>query len=93
MYQNGAFDHISGNCLPPTMEYMDAVEVLMRWAEFFMSDRSVGLVIDNHQCTEAVVDTGVSNGSPALSIIFVVHLSGVFRQVEKEVEECTATLF
>lgn len=58
-----------------------------------MSDRSIWLVINGHQCTEAEVETGVPQGSQVSRIRFVIYLSGVFREVEKEVEGCTTTLF
>lgn len=46
--KNGVFDHVSRNCLLHTMEGIDADSDLMRWTDSFMSNKSVGLVIDGH---------------------------------------------
>lgn len=59
---------------------------LMSWTDSLMSDRSIGLVIDTHHCTETGVETGVSQRSPVLPILFKIYLSRVFREMEKEVE-------
>lgn len=66
---------------------------LMKRTESFMSDRSVGLVIDGHQCKERGVETEVPYGSPVSLILFEIYLKGVFKEVEKAVERCTATSF
>lgn len=52
-----------------------------------MSDRKVGYVIDRHQCSEAVVETGVPLGSPVLPILFRISLVWVFREGRGEVED------
>lgn len=51
-----------------------------------MSDKSVGMVIDGHQCTEVEVETGVIRGLPLSPILFTMYQSGVFREVDEEVE-------
>lgn len=52
----GAFDHVCRNCLLRSMDDMGVDRDLMRWTVSFMSDRSVGLVIDSYQCAKAVVN-------------------------------------
>lgn len=89
----GALHHVSRNYLLRTIESMGADGDLIRWTDWFMSDRSVRLVSDTHQCTEVGVETGEIQRSPALPIQFAIYLSSVFRNVKKEVEGCTATSF
>lgn len=66
---------------------------MMLWTKSFMSHRRVGLVIDGHQPAEKTVNTGDSYWSPVLPIVFVIYLSGVIKEVMKEVEGCLAISF
>lgn len=78
-----AFYHITMNYLLRTMESMDIDDNLMRWTQSFMSNRSVRLVIDAHQCLEVEVETGVRQGSPVSPILFGVYFTGVFGELTK----------
>lgn len=89
----GAFDNESRNSFLRTMEGIGADEDLMQRTESFMSDRRIGLVIDEHQCEEMVVDPDIQQGSPVTSILFAIYLRGVFKEVEKGAESCVATSF
>lgn len=62
MNLKGAFDHVSRNCLLNNMESIGVNEDLMRRTELFMSYRSVGLVINGHQCMDTEVEKGVLQG-------------------------------
>jgi len=55
---------------------------LVRWADSFMSDRKVKLVLEGREGGEHKVETGVPQGPPVAPILFTAHLSGVFDQVE-----------
>lgn len=55
----GSFDHISRNCLSRTMERMGADGHLMRMTKSFISNSSVGLVINRQLCKEIAVEIGV----------------------------------
>lgn len=55
----GAFNHVSRNCLPQTMEKIDAGSDLIRWTESFKSNRNMNLVIDGPLCKQMAVDGGV----------------------------------
>lgn len=57
-----------------------------------MSDRSVGLVIDDNQFREVAVERGVLQGSLVLYILFAIYLTGVFRDMEKDMEGYITTL-
>lgn len=76
-----------------TMEGMDTDRDQIQWTGSFMLDRSVGGFMDGHQCEETAVDTGISQGLPVSPIIFAIYLSGVSKEVEKEIGGCMATSF
>lgn len=82
----GVFNHVSRNSLLITMDGKRADRDLVRLTESFMSDMSVDLVIDRHQCTEARVETGVLQRSSVLLILFARSLNGVLREVKAEVK-------
>lgn len=82
----GAFDYMSRNCLLRTIDDIGTNGNLMRWTESIMSNRSVGLVINDHHCAKAGVETGVPQKSSVSLILFTIYLSGFLREVEKEVE-------
>lgn len=80
------FDHISSNILLRTMKSKGADGDLMRWTVSFMSDRSVSLGIDSHQCTAAGIETGVPQGLLVSPILFAIYQGDVFRELKKEVK-------
>lgn len=73
------------------MDHMGAAGDIMRRTESFVSSRIVDLVIDENQCDETEVDTGIPQATPVLPILFANYFSGVLREVEKDVEGCVAT--
>lgn len=78
-----SFDLVSRNCLITTMEGLRADGDPMRWTRLFMSDRSVNLVIDGHQRDETALDNSIPQGPLISPILFIINLSGVFKEVEK----------
>ena len=54
---------------------------LVRWADSFMSDRKVKLVLEGREGGEHKVETGVPQGPPVAPILFTAYLSGVLDQV------------
>lgn len=79
----GAFGHISRNCILRTIQRIEANGKLMRWTQSFMSNRSVGLVIDAYYCTAAEIVTRVPKDLLVTPILCVIYLSSIFREVEK----------
>lgn len=89
----GAFKHVSRNSQMRKMKALGVDGDLVRWTGSFMMESKLSLVVDGYQCEEVEVETGVPQGSPVSLILFVVYLSRIFKEVEKEVEGCTATLY
>lgn len=59
----------------------------------FIWGRKVGLIVDSDRCEAVEVAMGVPQESPIPLILFILHLSEIYKEVEDEVEECMATLF
>lgn len=68
------FNHISRNYLLCIIEGMRVYNDLIRLTESFISDRSMSLLIDVHQCTETIIGTGVPQGSPVSPVLFAIFL-------------------
>ena len=80
----GAFDHVSKTQLVARMLELEIDGDLIRWTRSFLTDRKLQLVIDGHNNQEKEVETGIPQGSPVSPILFLIYISGVFEQVEKE---------
>ena len=50
-------------------------------------------MIDGHNNPEKDVETGIPQGSPVSPILFLIYISGVFEQVEKELPEIVSLSF
>ena len=50
-------------------------------------------MIDGHNNPENDVETGIPQGSPVFPILFLIYISGVFEQVEKELPELVSLSF
>ena len=66
---------------------------LMRWVQSFLTDRKVLLVIDGHQGQEHSINSGFPQGSPVSPILFIIHVSGVFKAIEEAVPGVRALSF
>jgi len=84
----GAFPHVAKGNLIKRMEEMGFEADLVRWVENFMQERKVIMSMDGKKDDRMDVETGVLQGSPVSPVLFVIYLSGLFGEVEKEEEEC-----
>lgn len=50
-------------------------------------------MVNSHKYEAVEVETGVLQGLPVSLILFVIYLSGISTQVEKDVEGCMTTSF
>lgn len=65
---------------------------LIRWTNFFMTNRKVQLVINGHDNLKKDIEIGILQGSLVSSILFLIYISGVFIKVS-EVETLVSSLF
>jgi len=84
----GAFPHVAKGNLIKRLEEMGFEADLVRWVESVMEDRKVIMSMDGKEGDSMNVETGVPQGSPGLPGIFVIHLSGLFDQVEDKEGKC-----
>lgn len=80
-----AFNNISKIYLGRRMEALELESDLIRWVQSFMTDREVKLVLDGEEGRATQVDTGATQSFPAVPILLITHLSGVFDELEREV--------
>lgn len=66
---------------------------LIGWAESFLRNRRLRLVIDGHLCDEMNLDSGMPQESSVSPILFAIYLSGVFGIVETNIRGCVASSF
>lgn len=89
----GAFDHFSKTQLISRMVELEIDGNLIRWTRSFLTDQKLELVIDGHNHQEKDVETGIPQGSPASPILFLLYISGVFEQVERQLPEVMSLSF
>jgi ribonuclease HI len=89
----GAFDHTDPARLVKRMGELGIDRDLMRWVQSFLTDRKVLLVIDGHQGQEHSINSGVPQGSPVSPILFIIHISGIFKAIEEAVPGVRALSF
>lgn len=79
-----AFDHISKTQLLARILEPKFDGDLNRSTKSFLINGKLQLMIDGQNNQEKEVETGIPQGSPVSPILFLVYISGVFEQVEKE---------
>jgi len=85
MNAKSAFHNVRKTHPGRRMEDPDLEPDLVRWAQSFMTNRHVNLVLDSETGPAKLVDTGIPQGYPAAPIRFITYLSGIFDEVEREV--------
>ena len=56
---------------------------MVNWINDFMSNRRVVLVFDNKRDDIKAIETGIPQGSPVLSILFLIYLRSLFDKIKK----------
>lgn len=89
----GAFERVGRNRLMRKIDRMGAEEKPVRWADSFMSERKVSLMVDSHQYDAVEIEMGVPRGSPVSPILLGIYHSRIFKKVKEDMEGCMAKLF
>ena len=63
------------------------------WTQFFLTDRSVELVIDGSTNPKYSIETGIPQELPASLILFLISISGVFSEIESRLPEVICLSF
>lgn len=75
-----AFDYVSRLKLAQQMRQLGVNNDLIRWTQFFLTDRKVEIVIDRHVNIEKDVKTRILQGLPVSLILFIIYISKVFNK-------------
>ena len=81
------------NRLLSRMKELNIPDYLIKWTNLFLFKRRVQLVINGFTCSNRDIITGVSQGSPVSSILFIIYFNNVFNSIEARIPEITALLF
>lgn len=73
-----AFNHISKTKLVARMLELKIDEDLICWTRLFLTNQKLQFVIDGHNNQEKKVETGIPQGLPAFSILFLIYINRVF---------------
>ena len=66
---------------------------LIRWTQFFLTNKWIELVIDRYINPKYKVETRIPQRLLVSLILFLIYDSGVFEQVKKELSEIISLLF
>ncbi|EED18393.1 reverse transcriptase, putative [Talaromyces stipitatus ATCC 10500] len=89
----GAFDHVILAKLVEVLREASVDGDLIHWVISFLSDWQVTLVIDGHVGKEVPISSGLPQGSPVSSILFVLYVHGLSRAIERSVPEVRCLSF
>ena len=89
----GAFDHVSRAKLAQRMADLGIDDNLIGWTQSFLTDRWIELVIDGFINPKCKIETGIPQGSPVSPILFLIYISGVFLEIERQVPDITCLSF
>lgn len=77
-----AFDYVFWIQLAQKMADLSINNNLIRWTQFFLTDRWVELVIDKYINFKCKVETRIPQKSPVSLILFLIYISKVFLEIK-----------
>jgi hypothetical protein len=89
----GVFDHANHPRLPTTIVAKSLDGDLIEWTEDFLTNLTVQITVDRFDGEVSQINTGIPQGSPVSSILFVPYLSCLFSFVENKVDGVEAISF
>lgn len=78
----GVFDHVFQEHLAQRMFDLGINDDLIRWTQFFLTNRWMELVIDGHINPKYRVETGILQRSLVSPVLFLNYISGVFLEIK-----------
>ena len=79
----GAFDHVSLNQLLKVMKKLHLPQTVLRWVQCFLTDRRITLAFDGERNQSERVNSGIPQGSPISSILFLIYIRYLFVKINK----------
>ena len=80
-----AFDHVSKKKLAERMTDLGFDGDLVDQTQSFMANKRVELIIDGYINPEVIVNTDISQDSPVSPILFLIYISGIFKEVKEKI--------
>ena len=74
----GAFDHVAKNQLLAILQKLRLPISLITWISSFLEDRLLRLSFDNQSEQFNSINTGIPQGSPISSILFLIYIRDLF---------------
>jgi hypothetical protein len=83
MDMKAAFPHVSKNRLANKMKQLEVPDYLIGWTLSWMEDRRAVLAIAGEEESEEFdINTGIPQGSPLSTVLFIIYIADVFEGIE-----------
>ena len=80
----GAFDHVSLNQLLKVMKRLHLPQIVLRWVQCFLTNRSITLAFDGERNQSQSVNSGISQGSPISPMLFLIYIRFLFTKINNK---------
>jgi len=79
-----AFDHVSLNQLLKVMKRLHLSQIVLRWVQCFLTNRSITLVFDDERNQSQSVNSGISQGSLISPMLFLIYIRFLFTKINNK---------
>ena len=79
-----AFDHVSLNQLLKVMKRLHLPQVVLKWVQCFLTNRSITLTFDEERNQSKSVDSEISQDSPISSMLFLIYIRFLFTKINNK---------
>ncbi len=80
----GAFDHVSLNQLLKVMKRLRLPQIVLRWVQCFLTNRSITLAFDGERNQSQSVNSGIPQGSPISPMLFLIYIRFLFTKINNK---------
>jgi retron-type reverse transcriptase len=79
----GAFDHVSLNQLLKVMKRLHLPQIVLRWVQCFLTNRSITLAFGERNQSQSV-NSGIPQGSPISPMLFLIYIRFLFTKINNK---------
>ncbi len=80
----GAFDHVSLNQLLKVLQKLHLPQVVLKWVQCFLTNRSIVLAFDDERNQSQSVNSGILQGSPISLMLFLIYIRFLFTKINNK---------